>query len=398
MTERSVEETRLKTGVLSSPLVSSPTEGARAAYVYSDALSTHVLRSDHPMRPVRLARTAALLRAYGAFDGSHGKLVEPRPATREELVSFHTATYVEAVELLSAGKSTDGARFGFSSLGDNPIYEGMYEAALLSTGASVQAAELVADGTVAAAFSPAGGLHHAMAGSASGFCIFNDPVVAINVLRKRGLRVAYVDIDVHHGDGVQAAFYGDADVLTISTHESGRWLFPGTGHVRETGEGAGAGYAVNLPLFPYTDDDVFLEAFDAVVPPLVKAFAPDVLATQLGVDTHVSDPLAHLGLTTNGYVAAIERFAALGYPWLAFGGGGYDLDVVARCWTLAYGVMRGQAWPDELPEGAAEFLTSPALREAPAAVDEAVQARARRFTQDQVDELRRSLFPLHGIG
>ena len=397
MTERSVEEPRLKTGLSSSPLVSGPTEGARAAYVYSDALSTHVLRSDHPMRPVRLAQTAALLRAYGAFDGSHGKLVEPRPATREELVSFHTATYVEAVELLSAGKSTDGARFGFSSLGDNPIYEGMYEAALLSTGASVQAAELVADGTVAAAFSPAGGLHHAMAGSASGFCIFNDPVVAINVLRKRGLRVAYVDIDVHHGDGVQAAFYGDADVLTISTHESGRWLFPGTGHARETGEGAGTGYSVNLPLFPYTDDDVFLEAFDAVVPPLVKAFAPDVLATQLGVDTHVSDPLAHLGLTTNGYVAAIERFAALGYPWLAFGGGGYDLDAVARSWTLAYGVMCGQAWPDELPEGAAEFLTSPELRDAPREVDEAVQARARRFTQDQVDELRRTVFPLHGI-
>ena len=396
MTERSVEETRLGTGVSSSGLVSSPTAGA--AYVYSDALSTHVLRGDHPMRPVRLAQTAALLRAYGAFDGTQGRLIEPRPATREELQTFHTATYVDAVELLSAGKSTDGLRFGFSSLGDNPIYEGMYEAALLSTGASVQAAELVADGTVAAAFSPAGGLHHAMAASASGFCIFNDPVVAINALRKRGLRVAYVDIDVHHGDGVQAAFYGDADVLTISLHESGRWLFPGTGHARETGEGAGVGYAVNLPLFPYTDDEVFLEAFDAVVPPLIKAFAPDVLATQLGVDTHVSDPLAHLGLTTNGYVAAVERFAALGYPWLAFGGGGYDLDAVARSWTLAYGVMCGQAWPDELPEGAAEFLTSPALRDAPREVDEAVQARARRFTQDQVDELRRTVFPLHGIG
>ena len=350
------------------------------------------------MQPVRLRQTADLLRAYGAFDAPQGRLIEPRPATREELQTFHTPAYVDAVEILSAGKSEGGALFGFSSVGDNPVYEGMYEAALLSTGASVQAAELVADGTVAAAFSPAGGLHHAMAGSASGFCIFNDPVVAINVLRKRGLRVAYVDIDVHHGDGVQAAFYGDADVLTISTHESGRWLFPGTGHAREMGEGAGVGYAVNLPMFPYTDDDVFLEAFDAVVLPLIRAFAPDVLATQLGVDTHVSDPLAHIGLTTNGYVAAVERFAALGYPWLAFGGGGYDLDAVARSWTLAYGVMCGQAWPDELPEGAAEFLTSPALRDAPREVDEAVQARARRFTQDQVDELRRTVFPLHGIG
>ena len=130
---------------------------------------------------------------------------------------------------------------------------------------------------------------------------------------------------------------------------------------------------------------------------MVRAFAPDVLATQLGVDTYVTDPLAHLQITTNGYVGAVERFASLGYPWLAFGGGGYDLDAVARCWTLAYGVMLGQTWPDELPEGTAGFLTSPALRDAPAAVDESVQARARRFTQDGVEELRRSVFPFHGI-
>ena len=202
-------------------------------------------------------------------------MVQPRPASEEELLTFHLDGYVDVVRRLSAGEELVGAeRFGFSAGGDNPVYAGMYEAALLSTGASVQAACLVADGTARAAFAPAGGLHHAASGHASGFCIFNDPVVAINALRKRGLRVAYVDIDAHHGDGVQAAFYGDRDVMTISMHEGGRWLFPGTGEVSELGEGDGQGYSVNVPLYPYTYDELFLEVFDAVVPPLGAGLQP----------------------------------------------------------------------------------------------------------------------------
>ena len=288
--------------------------------------------------------------------------------------------------------------FGFSQQGDNPIYEGMFEAALLSTGASVQAAELIADGTVSRAFAPAGGLHHAAAGHASGFCIFNDPVVAINVLRKRGLRVCYVDIDAHHGDGVQNAFYRDNDVMTISTHESGRWLFPGTGDVRELGEGAGEGFSVNLPLFPYTPDQVFIEAFDEAVLPLIKAFGPDVLATQLGVDAYVHDPLTHLALTTHGYEAAVKRLGALGYPWLAFGGGGYDLDAVPRCWTLAYGVMLDHEWPDVLPSDSAGFLESGSLRDGEVTVEDDVLNQTRAWADEQVAEIKRRIFPYHGIG
>ena len=288
---------------------------------------------------------------------------------------------------------------GFSEQGDNPVYPAMYEAALLSTGASVQAAELVADGVASAAFAPAGGLHHAMRGWASGFCIFNDPVVAINVLRKRGLRVVYVDIDAHHGDGVQAAFYRDTDVMTISLHESGRWLFPGTGAVAELGAGDAAGYSVNLPLFPYTDDAIYLDAFDQVVPPLIGAFAPDVLATQLGADAYVDDPLTHLSLSTHGYMAAVERLGAMGYPWLAFGGGGYDLDAVPRCWTLAYGAMLGRDWPDELPAEAGAFLESPCLRdgEGTATADLDIRAKARAYAQEQADEIKRLVFPVHGL-
>lgn len=370
---------------------------ARAAYIYDDVLSKHVLAEGHPMRPIRLQYTTALLRAYGALDDPAAMVVKPRPATSDELTTFHDVAYVDAVRRLSEGHDDAAGRFGFSRHGDNPIYGGMFEAALLSTGASVRAAELVADGTVPVAFNPSGGLHHAMANRASGFCIFNDPVIAINALRARGLRVAYVDIDAHHGDGVQAAFYGASDVLTISTHEGGRWLFPGTGEVSELGEGGGYGYSVNLSFAPYTHDDVFIEAFDEVVPPLIEAFAPDVLATQLGADPYVTDPLTHLCLTTHGYEALLERFAGMGKPWLAFGGGGYDLDAVPRCWALAFGTMLGRHLPDELPDGADAFLKSPRLRDGSIDVDDEVRAQTERYAEQQVAEVRRLIFPIHGI-
>lgn len=350
------------------------------------------------MRPVRLRLAFDLLQAYEAFDAPGAALVAPRPATPDELLTFHEPAYVEAVKRYGLGGDTrDAWGYGFSDDGDNPIYAGMYDAALLSTGASVVAAELVASGEASVAFSPAGGLHHAAAGRASGFCVFNDPVVAINSLRARGLRVAYVDIDAHHGDGVQAAYYHDADVLTISLHESGRYLFPGTGDIDEMGQGAGRGYSVNVPLMPYTDDEIYLEAFDAIVPPLIDAFKPDVIATQLGVDTYVTDSLTHLALSTNGIVGAVERFAAMGLPWLAFGGGGYDVDAVARCWTLAYGVMLGQEWPDEIPASTRLQMGRDFLRDGPTDVEDAVRDQTRAFAERSVQLTRQLIFPTHGL-
>ena len=267
----------------------------RAAFVYDDAMSQHVLRQDHPMRPVRLRHTFELLDAYGAFDGVDSLLVTPTLADETSVGAFHSRDYMAAVRTFSLGLTgLQPQRFGFAQGGDNPTYPGMYEAAMLSAGATLTAARMVADGEVLAAFNISGGLHHAAARNASGFCVFNDPVVAIMYLLQRGLRVAYVDIDAHHGDGVQDAFYGDPRVLTISVHESGQYLFPGTGFAGEVGSGEGVGYAVNLPLYPYTDDEIYLEAFEAVGPPLIEAFAPDVLLTQLGIDTYHTDPLTHL--------------------------------------------------------------------------------------------------------
>ena len=275
----------------------------------------------------------------------------------------------------------------------------MYDAALLSSGATLVAAELVAGGRVEVAFSIAGGLHHAAPTHAAGFCIFNDPAIAIRHFLARGLRVAYVDVDAHHGDGVQDVFYQDDRVLTISMHESGQYLFPGTGFVAESGAGAGAGYSVNLPLYPYTEDEIYLGAFREVALPLLRAFAPDVLVTQLGIDSYHSDPITHLQLTSRGYVEVIREFAGLGIPWLALGGGGYDLGAVARCWTLAYGVMLGVEWPERIPDALADQYPTPNLRDDIALdLPAHVRQEARRYAEESVAAIKETIFGRHGLG
>ncbi len=371
----------------------------KAAFLYEESLSRHELRDGHPMRPVRLQYTFDLLQAYGAFDSESSLLVLPRPATEEELGWLHSAEYITAVRAFSSGTGGyDPMRFNFAIQGDNPIYEGMYEAAALSTGATLVAAELVASRQVDVAFSISGGLHHAAANHASGFCVFNDPALAIKYFRQRGLRVAYVDIDAHHGDGVQEAFFDDDQVLTISVHESGQYLFPGTGFVNEIGVGKGSGFSVNLPLYPYTGDEIYLEAFHEVAPPLLRAFAPDVLVTQLGIDTYHSDPLTHLQITTRGYIEAVTELSRLKVPWLALGGGGYDLMAVARAWTLAYGVMLDLEWPDRIPQGFAQQYGVSQLRDsATPEVPAKVREDARRFAQESVAEVKERVFPIHGL-
>ena len=371
----------------------------RAAFVYDDAMSRHELRSDHPMRPVRLRYTYELLRGYDAFEHEDALLVAPRSAAEEELRWLHTPEYIAMVRRLSAGEGAREAhQFNFSLQGDNPYYPGMFEAATLSSGATLRAAEMIAEGAVDVAFNISGGLHHAAAGHASGFCVFNDPALAIHYFLQRGMRVVYVDVDAHHGDGVQEAFYGDDRVLTISVHESGRYLFPGTGFVSELGQGGGTGYSVNLPLFPYTSDEVYLDSFRQIVPPLTRAFAPDVLVTQLGIDSYHSDPLTHLQLTTMGFVEVVQEFAGLGLPWLAMGGGGYDLMAVARAWTLAYGVMLGVEWPDTLPRSFALEHGIGHLRDSGVPeVPSNLRLDIRRHAGETVAALREQVFPVHGV-
>ena len=371
----------------------------KAAFVYEDAMSRHTLSETHPMRPVRLRYTYELADAFGLFDSEHSTLTPPRPATVDEVSTFHTPEYISAVERVGQGDfSINPIPFNIGP-GDNPGYEGMYDAAMLSTGGSMRCVELLLDEGYDAAFNISGGLHHAMPGYAYGFCVFNDPVIAINEMLRRGLRVAYVDIDCHHGDGVQYAFYDTDRVLTISLHETGQYLFPGTGYAQETGTGRGRGYSVNVPLYPYTGDETYYWVFQQVVLPLLDAFRPDVLVSQLGIDSHYRDPITHLALTTQGFGRVVAEFSGKAPKWLALGGGGYDLQAVARSWTLAYGVMSEQDLDDHIPESYRTKYgveTLPDADRLPDIVHKA-QSDARTFAETSVGAVQGLIFPTHGI-
>jgi len=294
-----------------------------------------------------------------------------------------------------------GSIFGLGA-GDNPVFPGLWEAARLVAAGSLLAADVVARGEADRAFHFAGGLHHALPGRASGFCYVNDPVLAILRLREHGLRVAYVDIDAHHGDGVQYAFYDDPNVLTVSTHERGERLFPGTGFVRELGEGDGAGFSVNLPLEAYTDSAVYLPAFESVVPPLLERFKPDVIVAQLGIDAHRTDPLTHLALDMQGFAKAFTRLLPLAPKIVALGGGGYDVRNVAKAWTIAWAILNGVELAGELPEAFAPDIKqhgfeSRDLWDAPAAIPEDIGRAVKDYVDRQVDSVQKTTFPFHRL-
>ncbi len=351
---------------------------------------------------IRLRLTHELLKAYGIFEGKDVEFLEALPCTRDEAESVHSPEYLDALKCIDDGNlPISPGRYGLG-YGDNPAFKGVYAGSMLSTGGSVQAARLVSDGKADAAFNIAGGLHHAMPDRASGFCYINDPAVAIRYLVNKGLKVAYVDIDAHHGDGVQAVFYDTDQVLTISIHESGRYLFPGTGFPSDMGEGRGLGYSVNLPLIPGTGDQVFTWGFSELVPPLLDAFKPDILVTQLGCDTFETDPLTHLRLTTHGFTNALKGFKQLKLPWVALGGGGYEVTNVARAWSLAFAIMAGIDLPDKLPDAYKKFLkeqklSGTVLRDGPTMETKRELQLEREAAEDAMLEIKKLIFPIHGI-
>jgi len=370
--------------------------GEITAFIYDDVLSEHIISSQHPMKPTRLRYTYELLNSYNAFSDVNSQLIRPRRAIPEEVLQFHSKEYLEAVKSLSQGSVKYNPNlFNFSEAGDNPIYNGMFNAAMWSSGASITAAELVAKGEVNRALNIAGGLHHAMPDKASGFCIFNDAVLAIEVLTKQGAKVAYIDIDAHHGDGVQYAFYDRDDVLTISLHESGEYLFPGTGSVDEIGIGKGRGYSVNVPLYPFTNDEIYLWVVREVIPLIVNTFNPDYLVTQLGIDTHFRDPITHMGLTVQGFSNVVRELSYLAKPWIGMGGGGYDVMAVARAWTSAYSVMSKQIFPDQIPSNFREWYGISTLSDInkPETADEVLE-EGRKFAEQNVLYIHNNVLPI----
>ncbi|MBI3003333.1 MAG: acetoin utilization protein AcuC [candidate division NC10 bacterium] len=376
---------------------------AQTAFFVSDQYARFDYGAAHPMRISRLPLTVEVAEAYDLLTGPGVRVLAAETAPEEDLQRFHRPEYLAELRQASAGRAGgDLFRWGLGS-GDNPIFPGLYEYMALLTGATLAAGRLVERGEVRVAFNIAGGLHHAAADRASGFCYVNDAAVLIAELLSRGRRVAYVDIDAHHGDGVQFGFYDTDRVLTISIHETGETLFPGTGFPEETGKGAGKGFSANVPLAPGTDDEIFLWALEAVVPPLLKAYAPDLLITQLGIDTHRTDPLAHLALSIQGFRRAVEILRDCGLPWVALGGGGYDLANVPRAWTAAWAVMTGREVPDRLPDAARRALEQRGIRREtlsdPVAPleDAGERAAAWRYARASVARVQELIFPRFGL-
>jgi acetoin utilization protein AcuC len=322
---------------------------------YTDKFTGYDFGPEHPMKPARLMLTYKLIEDYGFLDGD-ARLVEPSYASEEDLLRVHTLEYISAVR-------SEGPDLAFGlGIDDNPIFPGIYDASRLLAGSSIDAARrMMAEG--GSAFNIGGGLHHAMPSQASGFCIFNDIALAICILKEKHSRILYIDIDAHHGDGVQQIFYEDPGVLTVSFHESGKYLFPGTGFIDEVGSGEGRGYSVNIPMPMYAGDEAYRLAFEETVPALFEWYKPEAVVAQLGIDTHYSDPLTSLTLTLNGYgdlVSQIKDLADVhaGGRLLALGGGGYNLEVVPMAWTMVLQLMRGQEIPEYMPPYWTELFTN----------------------------------------
>jgi acetoin utilization protein AcuC len=322
------------------------------AVIVDPASASYDFGPEHPFSPQRVEMVRDLVRELGLAAPE----ITPEPASRDDMCTVHASEYVDRVAELSrpGADRGDAERWGLGTA-DNPIFEGMDLATRRVVGGTLTAARLVADGTVKRALHLGGGLHHAARARASGFCVYSDLGVAIEALRRRGLRVAYLDIDVHHGDGVQQLFYGVPEVCTLSIHEAGRYLFPGTGEIHELGEGAACGTKLNLPLMPFTEDASYLEVFERVVPEALATAEPDVLVVQAGADAHYDDPLADLKLTTRAYEQMFRRILELADRFtkgrvVVTLGGGYSMAATPRVWTILYLTMLGVPLPVRLPE------------------------------------------------
>jgi len=345
--------------------------------------------SSHPLRPERVLLTYDHIRDLGL--GGRIEEVPSRSATDEEIAAVHDNDFIAVIKAIDAGEidERNGLEFGLGT-SDNPIFAGMHQASAAVCGASITAAELVAGGRAQHAFNPAGGLHHARRREASGFCIYNDPATAIaKILELQpDWRVMYVDVDVHHGDGVQWIFYDEPRVLTVSLHQSGRYLYPGTGFEDETGTGEGAGTSINVPLLPLTGEADYLWALDRVLTEAAGAFRPHVMVTQLGADTHYNDPLANLGLTMAAYPPMARTLHRIAHElceerWIATGGGGYQAEtVVPKVWTIHFAEMCGAPevipadWLDDLPP---EQVSRPYRSEVERSVERVLEACVPRL-------------------
>jgi len=382
--------------------------------VWSESMLAYNFGPQHPMSPVRLELTARLASEFGILDRGNVSVLEPAVATDAQLESVHDAEYVQAVHKVSANPDAPDEARGLGTE-DDPAFEGMHEASARLAGGTLQLAESLLAGRALHGVNFGGGLHHAARGNASGFCIYNDCAVGIQRLLDGGVqRVLYVDVDAHHGDGTQNIFWNDPRVMTISLHETGRTLFPGTGFATESGGPDALGTAVNVALPPRTGDAAWMRAFHAVVPQLAGAFQPEVIVSQHGCDGHARDMLSSLRLSVDAQRQMMLDVADLAGQlcagrWLATGGGGYDVfDVVPRAWTHLLAIVSGQPVPlqAEVPPPWRDYVHDRYGVDGPLVMHDDARLWWRSWEvgydpNDEVDRTvmatRKEVFPLHGL-
>jgi len=385
----------------------------KAVFIYSEELEKHRYPAEHPFNTIRAKRVREIVNSMGLLSGDGRREAAPEPIERVVLKKFHSARYLHALKEASEGKFNAEALGMGIGTSDCPVFKGLYEGAVLAAGGTLVGARLILSGEADVAFNPSGGFHHARPERASGFCYINDVALACMILAEQGFttehakhaekqldikvknsavsansavkkRVLYLDVDVHHGDGVAYAFYGRRDVMTISLHQNPRTLFPGTGFEDEIGSGEGEGYCVNVPLPIGTFDEAYMKAFEALALPLIGAFKPDVFVFELGADALAGDPLAHLCLTNNVYAEVIGHLLSFEKPILATGGGGYNVDNTVRAWALAWSIFAGGEGKES-------------LRDKAAAVSEPQREAVMPAIEATIEAVKANVFSFHGL-
>jgi acetoin utilization protein AcuC len=376
----------------------------KTAFVHSPRFAEYDYGQDHPLEPGRPEITVELCQKYDLLNKPWMATIEPTPASREMMAMFHDEEYLEALQEANNGVFREELlEFGLGTA-DCPVFPGVYDYSALVAGATLLATDLVAKPQYDLAFSLAGGFHHARKRNAEGFCYVNDVVIAIKELVEKGQRVAYVDLDAHHGDGVQSAFYQENRVLNVSLHESGKTLFPWSGFETEIGSGEGRGYSINVPLPPQTDDEVFLLAFNEIVPPSLAAFEPDVVFTLIGADGLLVDPLSHLSLTNNSYAEAVKVIEAISPACVVLGGGGYHINSATRAWCLAWAVMNGIEPQDEYAGTiggmmlGTEYVEGGGLRDRHAYTTGPLKEEIRKEVERVTEYIKETVLPLISSG
>jgi acetoin utilization protein AcuC len=374
----------------------------KAAFIYSTELEKFSYPPDCPFNTNRAGQVRKIINSMNLLSGEDKSEVAPVPAERVVLKKFHSARYLRALKTSAQGKwDTEALDMGIGTP-DCPIFAGMYDYAVLATGATLTGVKLILSGSADIAFNPSGGFHHAGPEQAAGFCYINDVALACTVFAEEGKRVLYLDVDVHHGDGVAYGFYDRSDVMTISFHESPGTLYPGTGHEDEIGSGQGEGYCVNVPLPIGTYDEVYMKVFESLALPLITAYNPDVIVFELGADALSGDPLAHLCLTNNTYVDIIEHLLSFNKPIVATGGGGYNIDNTVRAWALAWSIFTGGSSGGDMDHAVGGVMLESTdwqggLKDRAFVVNQTQREMVIPAIEATIEAIKANIFPIHGL-